>query len=59
MAGHRLERLPERRLTDADPAVRVLPPVGAIDQYVDNPNVTYHRSAELRRRYIADPRLDT
>jgi hypothetical protein len=50
------------RFTDAliptieDPAVRELPPVGAIDQYVDNTDLTDRRNAEVRRRYIAGPR---
>jgi hypothetical protein len=52
------------RFTDAlvstiiDPAVRALPPVGAIDQYVDNTDLTDRKHAELRRRYIAGPGLD-
>jgi hypothetical protein len=51
------------RFTDAlvstisDPAVRAPPPVGAIDQYVDNTDVTDRGHADLRRRYIAGPRL--
>lgn len=51
------------RFTDAlvstisDPAVRALPPVGAIDQYVDNTDVTDRGRADLRRRYIAGPGL--
>jgi hypothetical protein len=35
----------------------LLPPVGAIDQYVDNTDVTDRGHADLRRRYIAGPRL--
>jgi hypothetical protein len=52
------------RFTDAlvstisDPAVRALPPVGAIDQYVDNTDLTDRKYADLRRRYIAGPGLD-
>jgi hypothetical protein len=41
--------------TISDPAVRTLPPVGAIDQYVDNTDLTDRTHAELRRRYIAGP----
>ncbi len=41
--------------TIGDPAVRGLPPVGAIDQYVDSTDVTGHRSADLRRRWITGP----
>jgi hypothetical protein len=44
--------------TISDPAVRDLPPVGAIDQYVDNTDLTDRTYAELRRRYIAGPGLD-
>ena len=50
------------RFTDAliptieDPEVRALPPVGAIDQYVDSADLTDRRNAEVRRRYLADPR---
>jgi hypothetical protein len=44
--------------TISDPAVRTLPPVGAIDQYVDNTDLTDRTYAELRRRYIAGPGLD-
>jgi hypothetical protein len=53
------------RFTDAlvatirDPAIRALPPVGAIDQYVDNTDLTDRSYADVRRRYIAGPRLDT
>lgn len=52
------------RFTDAlvstisDPAVRALPPVGAIDQYVDSTELTDRAYADLRRHYIAGPRLD-
>ncbi|WET81565.1 DUF4037 domain-containing protein [Amycolatopsis sp. QT-25] len=51
------------RFTDArvstisDPAVRALPPVGAIDQYVDSTDVTDRGNAALRRRYVAGPAL--
>jgi hypothetical protein len=51
------------RFTDAlvatisDPAVRALPPVGAIDQYVDSTDVTDRSHADLRRRYLAGPGL--
>lgn len=53
------------RFTDAlvatirDPAIRALPPVGAIDQYVDNTDLTDRSYASLRRRYIAGPSLET
>ncbi len=51
------------RFTDAlvstisDPAIRALPPVGAIDQYVDSTDLTGGTYAEVRRRYIAGPPL--
>ncbi len=41
--------------TISDPAVRSLPPVGAIDQYVDSTDLTGRRFADLRRRWIAGP----
>ena len=44
--------------TISDPALSALPPVGAIDQYVDNTDLTDRTHAELRRRYIAGPGLD-
>lgn len=56
--------LDAHRFTDAlvstisDPAVRALPPVGAIDQYVDTTDLTDRSYAELRRRYIAGPGLE-
>jgi hypothetical protein len=49
------------RFTDAltstisDPAIRALPPVGAIDQYVDSTNLTDRGFADRRRRYLAGP----
>ncbi|EMD26490.1 hypothetical protein C791_3334 [Amycolatopsis azurea DSM 43854] len=52
------------RFTDAlvstigDAAVRALPPVGAIDQYVDSTDLTDRGHAELRRRYVSGPGLD-
>jgi hypothetical protein len=55
--------LDAHRFTDAlistidDAAVRNLAPVGAIDQYVDNTDVTDRKYADLRRRYIAGPGL--
>lgn len=36
-----------------DPAVRALTPVGVIEGYVDNTDVTCHRSAELHHRRTA------
>lgn len=51
------------RFTDAlvatigDPAIRALPPVGAIDQYVDNTDLTDREHAGLRRRYLTGPGL--
>lgn len=41
--------------TISDPAIRSLPPVGAIDQYVDNTDLTDRTHAELRRRYLPGP----
>jgi hypothetical protein len=41
------------RATITDPAIRELPPVGAIDEYVDNTDVTDRGYAERRRQYIA------
>jgi len=52
------------RFTDAlvstigDAAVRALPPVGAIDQYVDSTDLTDRGHTELRRRYVSGPGLD-
>ena len=52
------------RFTDAlvatigDPAIRALPPVGGIDQYVDNTDLTDRSYASSRRRYIAGPSLE-
>jgi hypothetical protein len=43
--------------TISDPAVRALPPVGAIDQYVDSTDLTDRAHAELRHRYLAGPGL--
>ncbi|GHH37768.1 DUF4037 domain-containing protein [Amycolatopsis oliviviridis] len=51
------------RFTDAlvatisDAAVRALPPVGAIDQYVDSTDLTDRSHFEVRRRYLAGPGL--
>ncbi|WP_329166486.1 DUF4037 domain-containing protein [Streptomyces sp. NBC_01267] len=58
------------RFTDAlmatvnDPRVRALPPVGAIDQYIDSTDVTDRSLADRRRQYAtgpvpAAPTLDT
>lgn len=44
--------------TISAPVVRALPPVGAIDQYVDNTDLTDRTYATLRRRYIAGPGLE-
>jgi hypothetical protein len=52
------------RFTDAlmatigDPALRALPPVGAIDQYVDSTDLTGRTFGDRRRRYLADPGRD-
>jgi hypothetical protein len=56
--------LDAHRFTDAlvatirDPEIRALPPVGAIDQYVDSTDLTGGGFAERRRRYVAGPGLD-
>jgi hypothetical protein len=53
------------RFTDAlmatinDPQIRALPPVGAIDQYIDNTDVTDRNFANRRRQYTAGPVLAT
>ncbi|MCS7475515.1 DUF4037 domain-containing protein [Umezawaea endophytica] len=44
--------------TIADPALRALPPVGAIDQYVDSTDLTDRAFLDRRRRYVAGPGLD-
>ncbi|WP_037309243.1 DUF4037 domain-containing protein [Amycolatopsis orientalis] len=55
--------LDAHRFTDAlvatisNSAIRALPPVGAIDQYVDSTDVTDRGNAHLRRHYIAGPGL--
>jgi hypothetical protein len=41
--------------TISDPSLRELPPVGSIDQYVDNADLTYHTHVARRSRYIAGP----
>jgi hypothetical protein len=52
--------LDAHRFTDAlvatigDPAIRALPPVGAIDQYVDSTDLTGRSFLDRRRRYLAD-----
>jgi hypothetical protein len=38
-----------------DPVLRALPPVGAIDQYVDSTDLTDHKFAERRGRYVVGP----
>lgn len=43
--------------TISDPALRNLPPVGAIDQYVDSTDLTDHNHVDRRSRYIAGPAL--
>lgn len=49
------------RFTDAlmdtitDPQIRTLPPVGAIDQYVDSSDMTDREAAQVRRQYINGP----
>jgi Domain of unknown function (DUF4037) len=40
-----------------DPALRNLPPVGAIDQYVDNTDLIDRNYVDRRSRYIAGPSL--
>jgi hypothetical protein len=41
--------------TISDPALKELPPVGSIDQYVDNTDLTDHNHVGRRSRYIAGP----
>lgn len=41
--------------TIGDPQLRALPPVGAIDQYVDSTDLTDHRFVGRRGRYVAGP----
>ena len=41
--------------TITDPALRELPPVGAIDQYVDSTDLTDHNHVERRLRYLVRP----
>jgi len=36
-----------------DPEIRALPPVGAVDQYVDSTDLLYHTHPGRRRRYLA------
>jgi uncharacterized protein DUF4037 len=43
--------------TIRDPALRALPLVGAIDQYVDSTDLTDRSHADRRRRYLAGPGL--
>ena len=43
--------------TITDPAIRDLPPVGAIDQYVDSTDLTDRNYVDRRSRYIAGPSL--
>ncbi len=43
------------RATIGDPIIRELPPVGAIDQYVDSTELTDWGNADRRRQYIAGP----
>jgi hypothetical protein len=43
--------------TIRDPALRALPTVGALDQYVDSTDLTDRSHAERRRRYLAGPGL--
>jgi hypothetical protein len=42
-----------------DPQVRALPPVGAIDQYIDSTDVTDRNFANRRRQYTTGPALTT
>jgi hypothetical protein len=41
--------------TISDPVLRKLPPVGSIDQYVDNTDLTDRNHVDRRTRYIAGP----
>lgn len=41
--------------TISDPDLAKLPPVGAIDQYVDSTDLTDHNHVGRRTRYIAGP----
>jgi hypothetical protein len=41
--------------TISDPVLRQLPPVGAIDQYVDSTDLTDHNHLGRRARYLAGP----
>ena len=41
--------------TISDPVLKKLPPVGSIDQYVDNTDLTDHNHVHRRSRYIAGP----
>ena len=43
--------------TIIDPAIRDLPPVGAIDQYVDSTDLTDRNYVDRRSHYIAGPSL--
>lgn len=43
--------------TISEPVLRELPPVGAIDQYVDSTDLTDHNYADRRNRYIAGPAI--
>jgi hypothetical protein len=43
--------------TITDPALRRLPPVGAIDQYIDSTDLTDHNYADRRARYLAGPSI--
>ncbi|MFH9554560.1 hypothetical protein [Streptomyces sp. NPDC017435] len=55
--------LDTHRFTDAlidtisDPALRALPSVGTIDQYVDSTDITDRNHTDRRIRYIAGPEL--
>ena len=59
--GRPYEVLNAARFTEAltatidDPALRRLPPVGSIDQYVDNTDLTDHNHVGRRSHYIAGP----
>jgi hypothetical protein len=41
--------------TIGDPRIRALPPIGAIDQYVDNSTLTDRNHLERRRQYLVVP----
>jgi hypothetical protein len=47
------ERFAEALLASVpDPEIRALPPVGAVDQYVDSTDLLDHKYPDRRRRYL-------